>query len=313
VLDAAGIGGGCSARNGGQVAFSIKPSHAALTARHGARVATRIYREALEAVANLKALAGDAGLDCDWRDVGCFVGAHTPRLFGTLVHEAEAQPQGLEVPFRVVPRSRQAEEIDSPLYHGGVVYPGDAAVHPAKLVRALHARAVAAGADFRANCAVTGIARTPSGFELRTARGALRARQVLVATNGYTGAFAAWQRRRILPIGSYIIATEPLDPALVRRLIPNGRNVGDTRHVVVYYRPSPDGRRILFGGRGCARCSPRSFRSWRWCASAARGWDSSASPSTRCRTSASTTGSTTAWATAARACRARPITAARSA
>ncbi len=263
VLDSGPIGGGCSARNGGQVAFSIKPDHGLLTARHGARVATRIYQEALEAVANLRTLARDQQLDCDWRDVGCFVGAHTPRLFGALVHEAESQPQGLEIPFRVVPRARQAEEIDTPLYHGGIVYPGDAALHPAKLVAALHARAAAAGAEFRAHCAVEAIARTPGGFEVRTTLGTVRARQVLIATNGYTGSFAPWHRRRIVPIGSYIIATEPLEPALVRRLIPHGRNVGDTRRVVVYYRPSPDGRRILFGGRAAAhetdvrRCVPR--------------------------------------------------------
>ena len=263
VLDAGPVGGGCSARNGGQVAFSIKPGHGRLAALHGARVATRIYQEALEAVADLRALATREGLDCDWRDVGCFVGAHTKRLYGALVHEAESQPQGLEQPFRIVPRERQSEEIDTPLYHGGVVYPGDAAVHPAKLVRVLHARASAAGAEVRAGGAVESLVRGASGFEVRTARGTVRARQVLVATNGYTGRFAPWHRRRILPIGSYIIATEPLDPALLRRLIPHGRNVGDTRRVVVYYRPSPDGRRILFGGRAAARetdvtrCVPR--------------------------------------------------------
>jgi len=263
VLDSGPIGGGCSAKNGGQVAFSIKPSHTNLSRRHGAALATRIYEEGLEAVADLKRLATGEGLDCDWRDVGCFVGAHTPRLYDALVREAESQPKGLEVPYAVVPRARQDEEIRTPFYHGGVVYPGDAAVHPAKLVRALHARAVAAGVDCQAHTAVESIVREPAGFLVSTARGSVRARQVLVATNGYTGRFASWHRRRILPIGSYIIATEPLDPALVRRLIPHARNVGDTRRVVVYYRPSPDGRRILFGGRAAARetdatrCVPR--------------------------------------------------------
>ncbi|HEX9140538.1 MAG TPA: FAD-binding oxidoreductase [Steroidobacteraceae bacterium] len=263
VLDAGAIGDACSARNGGQVAFSIKPSHGELSRRHGVAIATRIYQEGLEAVANLRDQARGDGLDCDWRDVGCFVGAHTARHFNALVREAESQPPGLEIPFQVVPYDRQIEEIDSPLYHGGVVYPDEAAIHPGQLVRALHARAVAAGAEFRSNCAVTSIARTPAGFELLTDRGRLRARQVLIASNGYTGAFSPWHRRRILPIGSYIIATEPLDPALIRRLIPRGRNIGDTRRVIVYYRPSPDGTRILFGGRAAAReqdvtrCVPR--------------------------------------------------------
>jgi glycine/D-amino acid oxidase-like deaminating enzyme len=263
VLDAGGIGDGCSARNGGQVAFSIKPSHDELRRRHGVAVATRIYQEGFEAVANLREQALRDGLDCDWRDVGSFVGAHTARHFDALVREAESQPPGLAIPFKVVPPERQPEEIDSPLYHGGVVYPDEAAIHPEQLVRALHARAAAAGAEFRSHCAVRSVARTPAGFELVTEVGVLRARQVLIASNGYTGAFSPWHRRRILPIGSYIIATEPLDPALIRRLIPNGRNVGDTRRVIVYYRPSPDGTRILFGGRAAAhetdvtRCVPR--------------------------------------------------------
>ncbi|MBS0373164.1 MAG: FAD-binding oxidoreductase [Proteobacteria bacterium] len=263
LLDAGPIGGGCSARNGGQVAFSLKPSLATLAARHGAATAARLYGEGFEAVDALRSLARDEQLDCDWREVGCFVGAHTPRHFGALVREAETQPEGLAMRYEVVPRARQREVVDTARYHGGVLYPGDAAVHPARLVRALHARAVAAGAECRDHTEVHGLARSAQGFELATARGRLRAREVLIATNGYTGRFAPWFRRRLLPIGSYIIATEALEPAQVARLIVAGRNVGDTRRVVVYYRPSPDGRRILFGGRAAARetdaarCVPR--------------------------------------------------------
>ncbi|HMD58291.1 MAG TPA: FAD-dependent oxidoreductase, partial [Steroidobacteraceae bacterium] len=188
VLDAGGIGDGCSARNGGQVAFSIKPSHGELSRRHGVAIATRIYQEGFEAVANLRDLARGDGVDCDWRDVGCFVGAHTARHFDALVREAESQPPGLEIPFKVVPAERQLEEIDSPLYRGGVVYPDEAAIHPGRLVHALLSRAAAAGAEFRSHCAVTSLARTPAGFEVVTDQGVLRARQVLIATNGYTGA-----------------------------------------------------------------------------------------------------------------------------
>jgi glycine/D-amino acid oxidase-like deaminating enzyme len=72
---------------------------------------------------------------------------------------------------------------------------------------------------------------------------------VVVATNGYTGPLTPWLRRRVIPIGSYIIATEPLAPELARELIPHNRIVSDTRRVVYYYRLSPDGRRMLFGGR----------------------------------------------------------------
>ena len=252
VLDAGPIGGGCSSRNGGQVTFGIKPAHATLAACHGEAVANRIYAEALEAVASLKALVRDERIDCDWRDVGGFVGAHTRRHYAALIREAASEPEGLGVPFEVVPEARLREAIDSPLYCGGVLYPDDAAVHPLKLVAALASRARAAGAALCAPCAVHSLGRTPAGFELATAAGPVRARQVLIATNGYTGALSPWHRRRILPIGSYILATEPLERARVERLIPHGRNVGDTRRVVVYLRPSPDGCRILFGGRASA-------------------------------------------------------------
>jgi glycine/D-amino acid oxidase-like deaminating enzyme len=77
----------------------------------------------------------------------------------------------------------------------------------------------------------------------------VQARDVVVATNGYTGAFAPWQRRRIIPIGSYIIATEERPAEEMRTIIPRDRMVGDTRRIVFYYRLSPDGRRMLFGGR----------------------------------------------------------------
>ena len=82
-----------------------------------------------------------------------------------------------------------------------------------------------------------------------TSRGVVKARQVLLATNGYSGALSPWHRRRIIPIGSYQIATEPLGTECVRSLIPRGRNVVDSRRIVVYFRPSPDNERIIFGGR----------------------------------------------------------------
>ena len=98
-------------------------------------------------------------------------------------------------------------------------------------------------------CAATALRREGEGFELQTARGVVKARQVLIATNGYTGALTPWQRRRVIPIGSYQIATEELGEEGVRALLPGMRCISDTRRVVVYFRPSADGRRIVFGGR----------------------------------------------------------------
>jgi glycine/D-amino acid oxidase-like deaminating enzyme len=98
-------------------------------------------------------------------------------------------------------------------------------------------------------CEAQAIRRAGNGFEVLTSRGSVLARKVLIATNGYSGPLSAWHRRRVIPIGSYQIATEPLGKERVQSLIPRGRNIVDSRRVVVYFRPSPDGERIIFGGR----------------------------------------------------------------
>jgi len=249
VLDASGVGRGCSSRNGGQVAYSIKPSYQDLAARHGANLAFRICSEGQQALAHLRRLATDEHLDCDWRPRGGFHGAHTRRHFVAMARDAEAQPRGLEQRIGIVPRSEQRAEIATDFYHGGVIYHDDASIEPRRLFIALHARAIASGAQVIGNCAVNALQRVREGFEVRTARGTVVARQVLLATNGYSGSLSPWHRRRVIPIGSYQIATEPLGVGRVGELIPSGRHISDSRRVVVYYRPSPDGERIVFGGR----------------------------------------------------------------
>jgi len=96
---------------------------------------------------------------------------------------------------------------------------------------------------------VTRIEKQDSLFRVVTAKGAVLAHDIVIATNGYTGALTPWLQRRVIPIGSYMIATDPLPDGMMDRLIPTNRIVSDTRKVVYYYRASPDRRRVLFGGR----------------------------------------------------------------
>jgi glycine/D-amino acid oxidase-like deaminating enzyme len=258
VLDAGGVGTGCSSRNGGQVAYSIKPSFNSLKEKFGADLAFRICREGLDAVAYLRSLATQQ-IDCNWRADGCFFGAHTARHFERMVLDAENQPRGLEQRINIVRRAEQRSEIDSDFYHGGCVYPDDASVDPTQLLLSLLRRALQSGASLVDHCPVEAIKSTRDGFEVLTAHGVVQARQVLLATNGYTGPLSPWHRRRVIPIGSYQIATEPLGADRVHSLIPRGRNIVDSRRVVVYFRPSADGERIVFGGRAAlAETDPRA-------------------------------------------------------
>jgi len=249
VLDAEEAGWGCSSRNGGQVSTSIKPSFDDLSESHGKDAAFRIRREGINALAWIDEFIAREKIDCDWARVGRFHAAHNSAAFETLARDATHQAKGLEVEVQVGSREEQRREIGSDRYHGGVVYPAHGALHPGKYHLGMLARAQSAGATVVSRCPVLSIQREGEGFRLATPRGSLQARDVAVATNGYTGALTPWLRRRVIPIGSYIIATEKLDPALALRLMPKNRVLSDTRKLVFYYRLSEDRRRMLFGGR----------------------------------------------------------------
>lgn len=249
VFDAEEAGYGCSTRNGGQISTSVKPSYAALARRHGPGRAFAIVKEGQQSLAWMKEFMRKEALDCDFRVVGRFHAAHNETQFKALVTRVEQQPKGLEVEAHVVPRAEQHTEIDTDLYFGGAVYAQHASVHPARYHAALLARVREAGAQVVARCPVTAITRESALFRVTTPRGVTLARDVVIATNGYTGTLTPWLRRRVIPIGSYVIATEPMPVETVARLIPRDRIVSDTRKVVFYYRTSTDRRRIVFGGR----------------------------------------------------------------
>ena len=249
VLDAEDAGWGCSTRNGGQIDTSIKPGYDELAAKHGGKTAYRILREGHNALDWIGDFVAAEGIDCDFKRVGRFHGAHKPASYEAMATSISRQPKGLETGAYMVPRAEQHGEIGSDLYHGGMVLPRPCALDPARYHQGLMERAMAAGVEVVPRCAVTAIERAGGGFRLLTARGSIEARDVIVATNGYTGGLTPWQRRRVISIGSYIIATELLPEAQIDRLIPRDRVLSDTRKMVYYYRASPDRRRMLFGGR----------------------------------------------------------------
>jgi glycine/D-amino acid oxidase-like deaminating enzyme len=249
VFDAEDAGWGCSTRNGGQVSTSIKPSFDALARRHGAQRAADILREGQRSLQWIGEFVAAEGIRCDFRVSGRFHAAHNPQQFDALARRVTAQPKGLEVDAHVVTRDEQHTEIDTRAYWGGVVYSRHASVDPARYHQGLLERVIAAGAAIHPRCPVLRIERESGEFRVITARGITRARDVVIATNGYTGNLTPWLQRRVIPIGSYMIATEPIPESVIARLIPKDRIVSDTRRVVYYYRTSPDRRRILFGGR----------------------------------------------------------------
>ena len=249
VIDAQDAGWGCSTRNGGQVSTSIKPGYDELARRHGPQRAFDILREGQKSLAWIADFIGEEGIDCDFGQVGRFHAAHNAAQYEALATKVTQQPKGLEVRAHVVTRSEQRSELGSDAYWGGVVYEQHCSVHPARYHQGLLERALAAGVQMAPRCPASAIDKQGQRFQVRTARGSVVARNVVVATNGYTGRLTPWLQRRVIPIGSYMIATDPLPDGMMDYLIPKNRIVSDTRKVVYYYRSSPDRQRILFGGR----------------------------------------------------------------
>lgn len=249
VLDSGDMGHGCSTRNGGQISTSVKPSLEALTRMAGLEKARAIRQEGVNALAWIEDFVAREGIACDFRRVGRFHAAHTPRHYEDLARSAEKGRRDEGIEAVVVPRAEQRRELGTDAYFGGVIYTRHASLHPAKYHRGLLDKVEAAGAILVPHCTATGLHDGKDGVRVVTAKGEIRAKDVVVATNGYTTGLTPWLKRRIIPIGSYIIATEELSPDLVDELFPTDRIASDTCRVIYYYRASPDRKRIVFGGR----------------------------------------------------------------
>lgn len=249
VLDAGALGEGCSTRNGGQISTSIKPGANLLALKYGADTARRILMDGHASRAYVEDFVTSEGIDCHFRTCGRFHAAHSPKAFQALADAVRNQPEGFEVPVTLVPRAEQHSEIGSDFYHGGAVFHSHAELDPGRYHAGLVGLCRKAGVTFHPHTRATGLSPDDTGVTVSTSRGSVWAGDAILATNGYTDGLSPWHQRRVIPIGSYIIATEELPAAVIDTLIPNRRIVSDSRKVVYYYRASPDRRRILFGGR----------------------------------------------------------------
>lgn len=251
VIEAGAFGQGASTRNAGHVSSGSnlgKPPSSAADSPAIRLVGESGYRAMLEEAAgsfdHLTGLIEREAIECDWRLSGRFVGALTPDHFCRL-----AAKHSSDRGAHVIEPADQREEIGSDFYCGGVVFERSGQLNPARYHRGLLEACARAGVTLIADCPATAIERKSPGFVVKTPRGDIAADAVFVGTNGYTGRLEPWLRRRVIPLGSYIIATEPLGEERARTLIPKGRTINDTKRVLSYFRLSPDKKRLIFGGR----------------------------------------------------------------
>ena len=249
VIDEDDAGFGCSSRNGGQISTSIKPSYTELKTRYGADSALAILKEGNNALNWVETVVTENNLDCSFSRSGRFYGAHSARALDDLKQRIDQTPEQLGHDAYTVKREDQQKEIGSDFYHGGVVHPHHASIDPARYHQGLLDCAQSSGAQVVSHCKATKIDKQKAGIKITTSKGVITAKDVIVATSGYTKELTPWHQRRIIPIGTYIIATEPMPDEMAERLIPQQRVITDTLQLVVYYRTCPEHKRMLFGGR----------------------------------------------------------------
>ena len=252
VLEKGPPGAGASSRNGGMIGWGHRASIASLSKKYGEKIATDMLREArlsLEFTSELiKTLPGDAMHQV----TGRFLGAGSTKHFEKLKVWAETEATALGMEAHVIPKSEQSEYIDTPLYQGGLYLPQHGGLHPALFHKALLDGAREKGAVIVDHCAVDQVNGTDGAWEISHAQGTTRSTNIVYAGNGYTGGGKGpfgGMARRLIPIPSYIIATEVLGNNRISALFPQHSMIVETRSYHSYFRPDPWRERILYGGR----------------------------------------------------------------
>ncbi len=243
------LGFGASSRNGGFTSGNIRPDNKTLVRKFGAAQAARIAAEGHEARRFMIDFLANEGVDADFRLVGRFYGAMTRAEYDEMARNAEALQRDTGIESYAVPAGEVHRHIATDLYAGGSVRMDIGGLHPAKFHAELVRLVLAEGVRIHSECRVEKVKQASDKHTVITARGRTQARDVLICTNGYTDHSDRWLRQRLVPLRSRIIATEDLGEERVRSLVPGLKMLTDTRAMTYYFRPSPDGRRILFGGR----------------------------------------------------------------
>jgi glycine/D-amino acid oxidase-like deaminating enzyme len=252
VLEAETIGWGASSRNGGMVLTGLKLGVNKLIARYGRERTRRMYAASVASMDCVEQLVREETIDCDFSRCGHLEVACKQMHFDDYARQVEVIAREFNHQLRIVPRNDLQTEIGSSIYYGGMVDEASAGLNPARYVAGLARATTKAGAEIFEGTRMEKIEREARqaalGWRVTTSRGTLRASDVFVGTSGYTGAATPALRKKIVPIGSYIIATEVLPAALGRELSPRNRMIYDSKNYLYYYRLTPD-TRMLFGGR----------------------------------------------------------------
>jgi len=247
VLEANTIGWGASSRNGGMVLTGLKQGMGAIFKKYGPDLARRLFQYSLDSVSAVEQIVKEENIDCGFARYGHLLTTNKPKQFEALKSQVDFMRKEFDHEVRLVPPNELRHEIGSDIYYGGLIDEISGGLNPAQYVSGLARATAKAGALLCARARVTNLERRGNRFFIQTERGAVEAESVLVATSGYTGNATKKLQKKIIPIGSFIIATERLSDQLVNDLSPHNRMIFDYKHYLNYFRLWDN--RMIFGGR----------------------------------------------------------------
>jgi len=247
LLEANHVGYGASGRSGGQTIFGLATSQKALTAQVGREDARRLFEMSIEALDLTQAMIREHGIECDYRPNHVHV-ATKPRHLDELAEWFdELRDEYGYQSVHLLDREALQAHVRSGRYLGGLLDTRSGHLHPLKFTQGLARAAESAGALLFEQTEALHY-EDGAGVIVRTPHGEVRCRQLVLCGNAYLGSLAPALARRILGVGTYIIATRPLEAEQASYLLPSAAAVADVNWILDYFRPSAD-RRILFGGR----------------------------------------------------------------
>ena len=247
VLEAETIGWGASSRNGGMTLTGLKPGMQAVIKKYGRDTARRLFQCSVDSVATVEQIVKDENIECGFARHGHLMTASKPAHYEGFKGEVDFMAKEFNHPVRLIPQKDLQSEIGSNIYHGALVDEVSGGLNPAQYVVGLAAAAEKAGATLHARARVNSLERREKRFFIQTERGPLQAETVLVGTSGYTGKATKKLQKKIIPIGSFIIATERLSDEVAHQLSPKNRMIFDSMHYLNYFRLWDN--RMVFGGR----------------------------------------------------------------
>ena len=247
LIEAGRIGWGASGRSGGQVGSGQRLDTLEMERHYGRETAHRLWALAEEAKAGLQQRIATHDIRCDYRP-GNLLAVTKKRYLAQIRAEADNLERNYGyTQLRWLDAREMATEVASDQYCGGLFDAGGGHLHPLNLALGMAQAARNAGAQLYERCRADRIDWARPRPRVRTAKGDITARYVVLAGNGYLGALEPSIASKVMPIVNHIAATEPLDEARASALIPSGACVHATKFVVDYYRISAD-HRLLFGG-----------------------------------------------------------------